>query len=211
MKIALIGATGYVGSKILAEALERRHQVTGIARHTETLPLHSQLTRKNGDVFDAEGLTRLLAGHDAVISSVQFRMSDPRILIHAVKTAKVQRYLVVGGVGSLETKPGVMLVDDPEFPPSAKPLHADPLAEARAGYEFLKLLRAEPALNWTFLSPSGTPKPGSRTGRFRLGKDQLLMNGNGKPAGISQEDFAIAMLDELEKPQHPRQRFTVGY
>jgi hypothetical protein len=212
MRIALIGATGAVGSKVLAEALNRGHQVTGIVRHPEKLPAHPRLTAQRGDVFDEDGLAKLLAGHDAVISSLQFTMFDPHSLVRAVKKAKSQRYLVVGGTGSLVTRSGMTVTEDPAFPPShTHKHHGDPYDEGRAGHAFLKILRTEQELNWTFLSPSGQLTNGARTGKFRLGKDQLLVDANGKEAGISKEDFAIAMIDELETPRHPRQRFTVGY
>jgi putative NADH-flavin reductase len=145
----------------------------------------------------------LLAGHDAVISAVRFSGSDARTLIDAVKAAGVPRYLVVGGAGSLEVAPGQKLVDTPTFPAAYKP-------EALKGGEFLQALRAEKDLDWTFLSPSAMIAAGQRTGKFRLGGDQLLSDENGK-SSISYEDFAVAMVDELEKPAHSRRRFTVGY
>ncbi|WP_225764629.1 NAD(P)-dependent oxidoreductase [Inquilinus sp. Marseille-Q2685] len=202
-KLALIGATGNVGSKILAEALNRGHEVTGIVRNPEKLPQHPNLTAKRGDVFDADGLAGLLAGHDAVISSVHYTASDPALLLQAVKASGVKRYLVVGGAGSLEVAPGVQLVDTPEFPAIYK-------EEASKGRDYLNLLRGETGLDWTFLSPSAVIAPGERTGTFRLGGDQLLVGADGQ-SRISQEDYAIALIDELEKPAHIRQRFTVGY
>jgi len=202
-KIALIGASGNVGSKILAEALNRGHEVTGIVRNPEKLPQHPNLVAVRGDVFDAEGLARLLAGHDAVISSVHYTASDPALLLRAVKASGVKRYLVVGGAGSLEVAPGVQLVDTPDFPALYK-------EEASKGRDYLNLLRGETDLDWTFLSPSAVIAPGERTGKFRLGGDQLLVGADGQ-SRISQEDYAIALIDELEKPAHIRQRFTVGY
>lgn len=202
-KLALIGASGNVGSKILAEALSRGHQVTGIVRNPEKLPQHPNLTAVRGDVYDAEGLAKLLAGHDAVISSVHYTASDPALLLQAVKASGVKRYLVVGGAGSLEVAPGVALVDTPEFPALYK-------EEASKGRDYLNLLRGETGLDWTFLSPSAVIAPGERTGKFRLGGDQLLVGADGQ-SRISQEDYAVALIDELEKPAHSRQRFTVGY
>ena len=160
------------------------------------------MTAKKADVFDKAGLVQLLRGHDAVVSAVHFTASDPKLLIEAVKEAGVRRYFVVGGAGSLEVAPGVKLVDTPQFPAAYK-------AEATKGGEFLDLLREEKALEWTFLSPSAVIGPGERTGRFRLGKDQLLTTDKG--SSISWEDYAIAAVDELEKPAHIRERFTVGY
>ncbi|MGH6962078.1 MAG: NAD(P)-dependent oxidoreductase [Dongiaceae bacterium] len=203
MKLALIGATGNVGAKILAEALDRGHQVTAIARNVEKLPARPTLTAKRGDVADQVGLAKLLAGHDAVISSVHFSASDPQKLIGAVKTAGVKRYVVVGGAGSLEVKPGAQLVTHPSFPAANK-------GEAHKGRDFLTLLRGEDELEWTFLSPSAVIAPGERTGKFRLGGDQLLVDGNGE-SKISQEDYAVALIDEVEQPRHVRRRFTVGY
>jgi len=202
-KLALIGASGNVGSKILAEALSRGHEVTGIVRNPEKLPQHPKLTAKHGDVFDADGLAKLLAGHDAVISSVHYTASDPALLLQAVKASGVRRYLVVGGAGSLEVAPGVALVDTPDFPALYK-------EEASRGRDYLTLLRGETGLDWTFLSPSAVIAPGQRSGKFRLGGDQLLVGADGQ-SRISQEDYAVALIDELEKPAHIRQRFTVGY
>jgi len=203
MKVALIGASGNVGSSILAELLSRGHEVTGIVRHPEKLPVREGLTAKRGDVNDEAGLARLLAGHDAVISAVRFQSANPQSLIDAVKRAGVKRLLVVGGAGSLEVAPNVQLVDTPDFPEEYKP-------EALAGRDFLNVLRGERELDWTFLSPSALFVPGERTGKFRLGMDRLLVGANGE-SKISMEDYAIALADELETPRHSRQRFTVGY
>ncbi len=202
MKIALIGATGRAGSEILKELVRRGHHVTAIVRNPEKVPSGAGVAAKKGDVFDKAGLTELLKGHDAVISAVHFLQSDPQILIDAVKAAGVTRYLVVGGAGSLEVAPGVALVTTPGFPAEYK-------AEALKGGDFLVLLRQEKDLGWTFLSPSALFFDGPRTGVFRLGKDQLLSNDKG--SSISFADYTIALADELEKPAHARQRFTVGY
>ena len=202
MQIALIGATGRAGSPILKELVRRGHQVTAIVRNPEKVPAQVNVTPKKGDVFDRDGLATLLKGHDAVISAVHFLQSDPQTLIGAVKTSGVKRYLVVGGAGSLEVAPGVTLVSTPEFPAAYKD-------EATKGGEFLNLLRQERDLDWTFLSPSALFFEGPRTGTFRLGKDQLLTNEKG--SSISFEDYAIALADEVEKPAHSQQRFTVGY
>jgi uncharacterized protein len=203
MKVALIGATGNVGSRILAELLSRGHTVTAIARNPEKSPARPGVTPKRGDVHDKAGLAPLLAGHDAVISAVRFSASDPHLLIAAVKEARVPRYLVVGGAGSLEVAPGKKLIDTPSFPDAYKP-------EAGAGGVFLGILRSEKDLDWTFLSPSALIGAGERTGKFRLGGDQLLTAADGK-SSISYEDYAVALVDELEKPAHSRRRFTVGY
>ena len=202
MKVALIGASGTGGSRLLAELSRRRHQVTAIARHPENIAKLPGVTAKKGDMFDKAGLVELIKGHDAVISAVRFTDSDPKLLIEAVKELGVKRYFVVGGAGSLEVAPGVKLIDTPQFPAAYK-------AEAGKGGEFLDLLRKEKELDWTFLSPSAVTAPGERTGKFRLGKDQLLTHDKG--SNISWEDYAIATVDELEKPSHIRERFTVGY
>lgn len=203
MKVALIGATGNAGSRILVELLDRGHNVTGIARRPEKLQHQQNLTAERGDVHDIEGMSRLLSGHDAVIHSVKFLLSDPRALLRAMKMAGVMRLIVVGGAGSLEVATGKQFVDDPEFPKAAK-------EESLAGREFLNILRTEQDVDWTFLSPSALFIPGRRTGNFRVGSDQLLIGQDGC-SRISQEDYAIALVDELEKPNHSRRRFTVGY
>ena len=202
MKVVLIGASGQAGNRLLAELTRRGHQVTGVARHPERIAAGPGVTAKKGDVFDKAGLVALIKGHDAAISAVHFTDSDPKLLIEAVKEAGVKRYFVVGGAGSLEVAPGVKLFDTPEFPAAYK-------AEAKKGGEFLDLLRKEKDLDWTLLSPSALFVAGERTGKFRLGKDQLLTNDKG--SSISFEDYAIAAVDELEKPAHVRRRFTVGY
>lgn len=202
MKIALIGATGNAGAPILDELVRRGHEVTAIVRNPEKIVAQLKVTARKGDVFDQQGLATLLKGHDAVISAVHFSASDPRKLIEAVRASGVKRYLVVGGAGSLEVAPGKKLIDTPEFPPQYK-------AEAAAGGAFLDLLKQEKELDWTFLSPSALFVDGPRTGKFRLGTDQLLANDKG--SSISFEDYAIALADEVEKPAHSRKRFTVGY
>jgi uncharacterized protein len=203
MKIAVVGASGNAGSRITAELARRGHTVTAIARNPEKIAAQANVTAKKGDVLDQAGLAQLLAGHDAAISSVHFLDSDPAKLIGAISDSKVGRYLVVGGAGSLEVAPGVRLVTTPGFPAQYK-------AEAEKGAAFLDLLGTEKALNWTFLSPSALFTAGERTGKFRLGTDQLLTAADGK-SWISFEDFAVALVDEIERPAHIRQRFTVGY
>ena len=203
MKIAVIGASGNAGSRITAELARRGHAVTAIARNPEKIVAQTNVTATKGDVLDQAGLARLIAGHDAAISSVHFMASDPVRLIGAARDSKVGRYLVVGGAGSLEVAPGVRLVTTPGFPVAYK-------AEAEKGGAFLDLLRQEKELNWTFLSPSALFTAGERTGKFRLGTDQLLTAADGK-SWISFEDFAVVLADEIERPAHIRRRFTVGY
>jgi putative NADH-flavin reductase len=132
-----------------------------------------------------------------------FDQAIPHKVLGATKKAGVKRLLVVGGAGSLAVAPGVQLVDAPEFPDIYK-------AEALAGRDFLNVLRTENELDWTFLSPSALFVPGERTGKFRLGTNELLIGPNGE-SKISMEDFAMALVDELENPKHSRQRFTIGY
>jgi putative NADH-flavin reductase len=203
MKIAVIGASGNVGSRIVAELARRGHAISAIARHPDRIPRQPNVTAKQGDAADAGSLAGLLAGHDVAISSIHFLDSNPIKLIMAARESKVGRYLVVGGAGSLEVAPGVALVTTPEFPVAYK-------AEAEAGAAFLALLRQQNGLNWTFLSPSALFVAGERTGKFRLGSDQLLTAADGR-SRISFEDFAFALADEIERPAHIRQRFTVGY
>jgi uncharacterized protein len=203
MKIAIAGASGQAGSRVTAELARRGHQVTAIARNPDKIERLANVTPVKGDVFDQAGLARLWSGHDAAISAVHFTASDPEKLIGAARDSKVSRYLVVGGAGSLEVAPGVRLVATPGFP-------AEYRAEAEKGGAFLDLLRMQQGLNWTFLSPSAVFIAGERTGKFRLGTDQLLTAEDGK-SWISFEDFAVALADEIERPAHPKARFTVGY
>lgn len=213
MKVALLGATGFVGSAILNEALERGHTVTAIARDPKALPARNHLVAQAGDVYDTDGLARLLTGNDAVISAFNPGWTNPHLyddqvrgttsIIAAVEKAGIKRVLWVGGAGGLEVKPGVRLVDGPEFPEAIKP---GSLATINA----LEQLQKHPELDWSYLSPSQELKPGQRTGKFRVGKNQLLTDANGK-SRISVQDYAVAMVDELEKPEHLQHRFTVGY
>lgn len=202
MKVVVIGASGRGGSRIVSELASRGHQVTAIARNPEKITAHANVTPRKGDLYDP-AFAELLKGHDAVVSAVHFTASDPDILIGAVKKAGVKRYAVMGGAGSLEIAPGARLVDTPNFPQAYK-------AEALKGGEFLEHLRRETGLEWTFLSPAALIDFGQRTGKFRLGGDRLLVDDKGNST-ISFEDFAVALVDELERPQHTRQRFSVAY
>ena len=213
MKIALIGATGFVGSAILKEALDRGHEVAAIVRNPDTLTPHAKLHPKKGDAYNEDDVARLAADHDVVISAFNPGWTNPDIysqqvkgtdsIISGVKKAGVKRLLFVGGAGSLEVKPGVQAVDLPGFPAEYK-------QGALATREALNMLRKESTLDWSFLSPSADLFPDQRTGKFRLGTDQMLRDANGN-SRISVEDYAMAMIDEVEKPQHIRRRFTVGY
>jgi putative NADH-flavin reductase len=213
MKIALIGATGFIGSHILQEALDRGHEVTALVRHPERVPAHAAVTAKKADVYQADALANLLAGHEAVISAFSADKGTPDMyqrmvegaenIIRATKKAPVARLLVVGGAGTLEIAPGRRILDEPDFPEDWK-------AGAGGTAQFLCRLKEEPALEWTFLSPAKVIQPGERTGKFRLGGDQLVTDDQGKSV-ISLQDYAVAMIDELEKPAHSRQRFTLAY
>lgn len=203
MKLALIGATGNVGTRILDEALRRGHTVTGIARNVDGLDGREGVTPAAADLENPDRTAELVRGHDAVIVSVPYRTVGVDGALQAAKTAGVKRVVVVGGAASLETEPGKRLLDSPDFPEQFRP-EAEPAAEA------LKRMRQETALDWTYISPSLMFGPGERTGRFRLGGDQLLTDEKGE-SHISYEDYAIALMDEVENPQHIRQRFTVGY
>lgn len=213
MKIVLIGATGFVGSAILKEALQRGHEVKAVARDPEKLPTHAALHVDQGDVYDVDQIARLVRGHDAVISAFNPGWNNPdiynlqlkgtRAIIDGVKKAGVKRLLFVGGSGSLEVKPGVQGVDLPGFPVQYK-------QGALATRDALNMLRHETTLDWSVLSPSADLFPGERTGRFRLGTDQLLRDADGE-SRISLGDFAMAMINEVEKPENIRRRFTVAY
>ena len=213
MKIALIGATGLVGSAILKEALDRGHEVTAIALNPDTLPEDPHLFVSKADVFDEAALAEVFRGNVAVISAFSPSKTDPEIrqkhvqgirtTIAAMKQAGVKRLLVVGGAGSLEVKPGVHVIDTPDFPDAWK-------GTALATADVLQFLRGEQEIEWTCLSPAAMLQPGTRTGTFRLGTDQLLVDAKGQ-SSISTQDYAVAMIDELERPAHIRQRFTVGY
>jgi uncharacterized protein len=213
MKVAITGATGYVGSCLMKEALDRGHEVTAIARHPETVPKHAHVSANNADVFDEAALAAAFRGNAAVISAFSPSKTDPdirtkhlqgiRTTIAAMKQAGIKRLLVVGGAGSLEVKPGLRAIDTPDFPEQWK-------GTALATADVLQLLRREHDLEWTCLSPSALLQPGTRTGTFRLGTDLLLVDANGQSI-VSTQDFAVAMIDELEKPKHIRRRFTVGY
>jgi uncharacterized protein len=203
MKIAVIGATGNVGTRIVDEALSRGHSVTAIARKVGKFANDRKLNYVASDVAQPEELASVLAGHDVVVSSVGFRVSKPADFLEAVRRSGVERYLIVGGAGSLTSPHGGLHVNSPNFPA----LYRD---EALGGLAFLEALRGVDDLDWTMLCPSALFVAGTRTDRFRLGTDELLTDANGK-SWISYEDYSIALLDEIEKPHHICSRFTVGY
>lgn len=202
--IAILGATGRAGGRLLEEALRRGHTVTAIARHASAkLAGRANVKALDLDVLDGAALEKAVAGHDAVFSAAHFATVPPAAVIEPVKRAGMKRLLVVGGAGSLFAAPGLKVIDTPNFPDAYR-------AEASAGGVFLDALRNEKDLDWTFLSPSAEFVEGERTGKFRLGQDDLLVSAEGR-SWITFEDYAIAFIDELEKPAHSRQRYTIGY
>ncbi|MFD1257614.1 NAD(P)-dependent oxidoreductase [Mucilaginibacter terrae] len=214
MKLAIIGATGFVGPKVVEEALNRGYEVTAFARKPEKLDIENErLIKQSVDVCDTEILATLLVGHDAVISTFNAGWTNPNLyndflkgcksIQAATKQAGIKRYITVGGAGSLEIKPDVQLVDTPDFPAAYKP-------GATAARDYLNELRMENELDWTFLSPAINLHPGQRTGIFRLGTNQPVFNEAGEN-DISVEDLVVALIDELEKGQFIKQRFTLGY
>lgn len=203
MKIALIGATGMAGSRILEELVSRGHYVKAIARNTHKVPDTERVLSVDIDLNDHDALVAELKGQDAVISSVPFQGLDANALINSVRDSKIKRYIVVGGAGSLTVpNQNVRLLDTDDFPEAYKP-------EAEAAVHFLDKLKQVDDIDWTFISPAAEFGPGKRTGEFRLGKDELIVSKDGSK--ISAEDFAIALSDELENNNHIQQRFTVGY
>ncbi|MFI8416429.1 NAD(P)-dependent oxidoreductase [Serratia sp. NPDC078593] len=213
MKVTIIGATGFVGRRVVDEALSRGLHVTAIARQKKDLPEHANLHIALGDVADTDWLATQLNGQDAIISAYNPGWSEDNLyektvvgtqhILNAVKRAGVKRLLVVGGAGSLEVAPGVELVDTPEFPENIRP-------GAKAVRDLRNKLQHEDSLDWTYLSPAALLESGKRTGQFRLGTNKLLMNGQA-PASISVEDLAVAIIDEIENPQFINAQFTAAY
>jgi uncharacterized protein len=219
MKIALIGASGFVGSKVLAEALQRGHQVTAIVRNPEKLDASQKnLLVKKADVLQVDELAKILAGHDVVISSFnpargvagpevyEKHVVGHKAIIAAAKKAGVKRFLGVGGAASLKTPEGVELIDSPQFPAAYDAFKPG----IRGTRELYYLLKQEPSLDWVFVAPSVVIAPGERTGKFRIGKDHVLYNDKGE-SKISLEDYAVALVDEMEHPKHHQERITIGY
>lgn len=213
MKIALIGATGFVGAPLLAELLGRGHQVTVLARDPAKLTPAAGLTVVQADAQNADQVARAVEGHDAVISAYnpgwavtdlhdQF-LKGSRAIVAGVKASGVRRFLTVGGAGSLFVAPGVQLVDTPEFPAEWK-------QGALAARQSLTELQAESQLDWTFLSPPILLEPGTRTGQYRLGQDAPQQAADGGPGRISTTDLAVAIVDEVEQNRHVKRRFTVA-
>jgi len=202
MKVAVLGASGRAGSEITAELSRRGHEVLAVARKPEAIPTGPGVTAIAGDASDAQSLAGTISGVDAVISALHFDITA-KTLLDALKAAGVPRLLVTGGAASLEVAPGKILFDAMDLPDEWKPA-------ILGGIAFLKDLRQETQIDWTFFSPAAFIEEGPRTGKFRLGTDQLVVDEKGE-SRISFADYAIAMVDELEQHRHPRARFTAAY
>lgn len=213
MKIALIGATGFVGAALLDELLNRGHQVRALQRDVAKLAPRPGLEVRSVDVLTADGLAAAFSGVDAVISAFNAGWANPRLhddflrgsdrIAEAAREADV-RLLVVGGAGSLYIAPGLQLVDSPAFPAEWK-------QGALAAREVLNRLRADTSpLDWTFVSPAIHLEPGERTGRYRLGTESPVMDAEGH-SRISVKDLAAAIVAEIETPHYRRARFTAAY
>ena len=198
-KVVLIGASGFVGSALLNETLNRGFEVTAVVRHPEKIKIENEsLKVTKADVSSLEEVYEVCKGADAVISAFNPGWNNPDIydetikvyltIIDGVKKAGVNRFLMVGGAGSLFIAPGLRLMDSGEVPENLLPGEVD----------------------WVFFSPAADMRPGVRTGRYRLGKDDMIVDIVGN-SHISVEDYAAAMIDELEHPQHHQERFTIGY
>jgi putative NADH-flavin reductase len=214
-KVVLIGASGFIGSALLREALDRGHQVVAVVRNPEKMTInHQNLEVKKADVSSVEALVNVCKGADTVISAYNPGWTNPLIsedtlkvypvIINGAKKAGVKRLLIVGGAGSLFVKPGVRLMDAGVIPEEYLP------AVKSLAFIYLEILSKEKELDWVFFSPAGDIAPGKRTQKFRLGKDDLVVDKKGE-SKISVEDYAVAMIDEFEKPAHHSERFTIGY
>ena len=216
--VVLIGATGFVGSAILNELLSRGHKVTAVVRNISKLPKNDNLTAVQEDVANVDAIAKIAKGKDAVISAYNPGWNNPQMgkindenypkIVEAVKKAGVGRLLIVGGAGTLFVKPGVRVVDTGVIP-------AEIIDAVRSlGNFYLHYLTKEHDLDWVFFSPAGAfeeANKGQRTGKFRLGKDDLIVDPATGTSHISVQDYAVAMVDELEKPAHHKERFTIGY
>lgn len=216
--IILIGASGFVGSAILEEALNRGHKVTALVRNPEKIQVKNEnLTVLAVDATDVEALSKVVAGKDAVISAYNPGWGNPRLyeeilenypkIIEGVKKAGVQRLLVVGGAGVLYVQPGMRLMDSGTLPAELMP------AVNGEGELFLNVLSKENDIDWAYFAPPanlGNMAKGIRTGKYRLGTDTLLVDEKGD-SFISVEDYAVAMIDELEQEAYHKALFTAAY
>jgi putative NADH-flavin reductase len=217
MKVAVIGATGFVGTALLKELTDRGHEVTAIARHPEKLTIKSPLVHPiAADVMDKDQVAKAVKGNDVVVSAYNSGWTNPRIyedflagsraIQAGVKASGVKRLIVIGGAGSLEIKPGLQLVDSPQFPAEYK-------RGASAARDYLGELRHENELDWTFFSPAilmNHENSGVRKGHYRLGLDNPVFDAEGKSV-LSVEDLAMVIVDEIEQARHIRKRFTAAY
>ena len=214
-KIILIGASGYVGSAIMKEALNRGMQVTAIVRHPEKITIKdANLTLKKGDVTDIDKIARLSKGADVIVSAYNPGWNNPDIyeetlsvypkILEAVKKSGVPRFLMVGGAGTLFVEPGLRLIDSGMIPETILP------GVKSLGEFYLNTLSKEKEVDWVFFSPAANLFPGKRTGKFRLVKDNMIVDDQGE-SSVSVEDYAVAMIDEVEYPTHHYESFTFGY
>jgi uncharacterized protein len=208
MNVVLFGASGMIGSRILHELMRRGHTVTAVVRNPENVKATGSRVVK-GDITDEASVAAIAKGAEAVISAYAPPQAQPDLIVPAtqsllngLKKGGVKRVIIVGGAGSLEAAPGVPLVDVPNFPAEFKGI-------ALAHRNLLPILK-ESDFDWSYLSPAAFIQPGERTGKFRLGTTRLLSDAKGE-SRISAEDYAIALVDELENPKHLRQQFTVAY
>ncbi|PJR03423.1 NAD(P)-dependent oxidoreductase [Avrilella dinanensis] len=215
MKVAIIGATGFVGSKLVNEALNRGLEVTAIARKTENISAEN-VNKVSVDVNNVNQLSEVLKNQDVVISAFNAGWTNPNLyddflsgaksIQQAAKQAGVQRMIVVGGAGSLYANENQQLVDSPDFPAEIKP-------GATAARDYLNALKEETTLDWAFFSPAIEMHPGiteGRTGKYRLGKDYPVFDEN-NISKLSPEDVAVVLLDEVQEPKHHQERFTAAY
>jgi hypothetical protein len=209
MNVVVYGATGNAGKEIVKELLARGHHVTGVARSIDSLKAIPGVTAEADDLSSVDAIAAIIKGADVVVSAYQPPADNTDALvevtrreIEAVKKAGNMRLLVVGGAGLLEVAPGVTLIKSGHLPPQYLPIataHENALAVLRASH-----------INWTYLSPAAFFVPGERTGKFRLGTKELIADSKGE-SKISFADYAIALVDEIENPQHERSSFSVGY
>ena len=213
--VVLIGASGFVGTAILNELLNRGHKVTAIVRDPAKVTASNPTLKViRADVTDTDVLIEASKGKDAVISAYNPGWKNPNIyeetlknyplIVDSVKKAGVERLLIVGGAGTLFYAPGKMVMDADDIPAKLLP------GIKSLGEFYLNTLRKENDIDWIFLSPAANMTPGERTGKFRIGKDDLVVGVNGD-SNISVEDYAVAMVDELEQKHHHKERFTIGY
>jgi putative NADH-flavin reductase len=212
MKLALFGATGHIGRAILDEALARGHEVTAIVRDPARLDAtHPRLRVATGDAGQPDTWLDAVRGSEAAIASLSARRdgdngtlpAHARTLLDHLPEAGVKRLLWVGGAGSLETAPGVRVIDAPDFPDAWKP-------EAGGQAKALEMFRASTDVDWTYVSPAALIEDGGRSGHYRVGGDQLLVDADGR-SRITVADYAAALLDRAERDDAPRRRITVAY